>query len=277
MERSGCADRPVFAGGQDRLRRRSGGGTLLLVAHGSRDPRAACSTRALARAVGAARAGTPVTAAFLDFETPRVPAALAAMQEPRVTVVPLLLTAAYHGRVDMPRAVAEAGAPVTLAEVLGPVAGATRDARALDLIVSALCRRLAAATGSAGPSAVRGGFDGIVLAAAGTRDVPALATVDLVANEVSARLRVPCRPGYASGHGPSVDEAVGALRRDGVRRPALAAYFLAPGLLYDRVAAQAHRLGVAAVAAPLDDAPEIVDLVLLRAESCTKPTEPVLV
>ncbi|HKT05043.1 MAG TPA: CbiX/SirB N-terminal domain-containing protein, partial [Rugosimonospora sp.] len=98
---------------------------LVLVAHGSRDPRAARSTWALTRAVGAARGGPPVAAAFLDFAGPRLPAALADVAEPAVTVVPLLLTAAYHGRVDVPGEVAKAPTRtgVALAEVLGPVAG----------------------------------------------------------------------------------------------------------------------------------------------------------
>jgi sirohydrochlorin ferrochelatase len=236
--------------------------SLVLVAHGSRDPRAARSTWALTRAVGAARAGSRVAAAFLDFEGPRLPAALAQSVEPAVTVVPLLLTAAYHGRVDVPGEVAKVprGRSVALAEVLGPVAGPAADAVALDLVVRALRRRLLE-TLSGGPEP-----DGIVLAAAGTRVVPALATVDLVAAALSASFGVPCRPGYASGSGPRVADAIAALRVAGARRIAAAAYFLAPGLLYDRAAAQACDAGVTDVAQPLDDAPEIVDLVLLRAD-----------
>ena len=38
-------------------------------------------------------------------------------------VVPLLFTAAYHGRVDIPTAVAAAPLDVTVADVLGPVDG----------------------------------------------------------------------------------------------------------------------------------------------------------
>jgi sirohydrochlorin ferrochelatase len=203
-----------------------------------------------------------VGAAFLDFEAPRLPAALAEIVDPAVTVVPLLLTAAYHGRVDVPGEVAKApaGRSVALAEVLGPVAGADTDAVALDLVVRALRRRLdEAVSESPGP-------DGIVLGAAGTRVGPALATVDLVAATLSAALGVPCRPGYASGAGPGAADAVAALRDAGARRIAVAAYFLAPGLLYDRVAGQARDAGAVAVAQPLDDAPEIVDLVLLRAD-----------
>jgi sirohydrochlorin ferrochelatase len=236
---------------------------LVLVAHGSRDPRAARSTWALTRAVGAARVGYRVGAAFLDFEAPRLPAALAEVVDPAVTVVPLLLTAAYHGRVDVPGEVAKApsGTSVALAEVLGPVAGAAADAAALDLVVRALHRRLAEALGD-GPAP-----DGIVLGAAGTKVVPALATVDLVASALGTACGVPCLPGYASGSGAGVPEAVAALRANGARRIAAAAYFLAPGLLYDRVADAARDAGAVAAAAPLDDASEIVDLVLLRAEA----------
>ncbi len=236
--------------------------SLVLVAHGSRDPRAARSTWALTRAVQAARAGSRVAAAFLDFEGPRLPAALAQAQAPAVTVVPLLLTAAYHGRVDVPGEVAKApgGTAVALTEVLGPVAGATGDQEALDLVVRALLRRLDEALESAATP------DGIVAAAAGTRVVPARATVDLVAGALSSATGLPCRPGYASGGGARVSDAIGELRAGGARRIAVAAYFLAPGLLYDRVADEAREAGAIAVAAPLDDAPEVVRLVLLRAD-----------
>jgi sirohydrochlorin ferrochelatase len=244
--------------------------SLVLVAHGSRDPRAALSTRALTRAVSAARVGSRVSAAFLDFEAPRLPAALAEVAGPAVTVVPLLLTAAYHGRVDVPGEVAKAPArtAVALAEVLGPVAGAAADTDALDLVVRALRRRLRAVL-SAGP-----GPDGIVLAAAGTRVRPALATVDLVAAALSTSLGVPCVPGYASGSGPTVAEAVASLRAGGASRIAAAAYFLAPGRLHDRITREARLAGAVAVARPLDDAPEIVELVLLRADRAAIEASP---
>jgi hypothetical protein len=47
-----------------------------------------------------------------------------------------------------------------------------------------------------------------------------------------------------------------------------AAYFLAPGRLYDRVAASALTGGALAVADPLGDAPELADLVVARALAC---------
>jgi sirohydrochlorin ferrochelatase len=181
-------------------------------------------------------------------------------------VVPLLLTAAYHGRVDVPTELARAraasaAAEVRLAEVLGPVGGPVRDQAALDSMVAALARRLDEA-GSGRP-------DAIVLAAAGSRDLSALDTVDLVAHALSAALGVPCRAGYASGAGPDVDGVVAALAAEGARRIAAAAYFLAPGLLYDRAVGQARAAGVMVTATALGDAPEVVDLVLARASAAT--------
>jgi sirohydrochlorin ferrochelatase len=232
----------------------------VLVAHGSRDPRAARSTWALTRAVRR-RAGGPVDAAFLDFSTPRLADALAA---PAV-VVPLLLTAAYHGRVDVPAEIARAaseGADVPLAEVLGPVGGPVPDRAALELMVAALVRRLTEAGGSAGS-----GADGVVLAAAGSREPSAWETVESVADALSAVLGLPCRVGYASGTGPGTGASVAALAAHGARRIAVAGYFLAPGRLYDRAVEQALAAGAAVAAAPLGDAPEIVDLVLARADA----------
>ena len=238
---------------------------LVLVAHGSRDPRAARSTWALARAVGAARPGTRVETAFLDFEVPGLVAALrreADRGQRAATVVPLLLTAAYHGRVDVPGEIEKAsalGLSIGLASVLGPVAGARSDAVALDLVVRALRRRL--------DEVDPGPVDGLVLAAAGSREHSALVTVDLVAQALGDGAGVPCVAGYASGAGRDTAEAVREVRARGAVRVAVASYFLAPGLLYDRAVDAALAAGALVAAAPLGDAPEIAELVLARANT----------
>ena len=259
------------------------GSRLVLVAHGSRDPRAERSTLALAQAVRR-RAGAPVEAAFLDFSTPRLVDALAGSAVPAV-VVPLLLTKAYHGRVDVPAEVERArvaapGVELRLAEVLGPVAGRVPDRAALDAIVAGLVRRLGEAGGLAderwrapAPQASPA-VDGIVLAAAGSRDASTLDSVGWVAKALEAALGVPCRAGYASGTGPGTGAAVAALAGGGARRIAVAGYFLAPGLLFDRAVNQALAAGAACAAAPLGDAPELVDLVLARAAAAPCVTEP---
>jgi sirohydrochlorin ferrochelatase len=230
----------------------------VLVAHGSADRRAAAMTRALVRAVAAARPGLDVRPAYLDHAGPRpgdVLAAMAGLGHQRAAVVPLLLTAAYHGRVDLPAVLAAARSeglalPVRMTDVLGPVGGVTPAP-----LVAALRRRLAE-TGT--------GYDAVVLAAAGTRDARARATVSQAAVALGEALEVPCLPGYASASAPTAGEAVTRLRAAGARRVAAAAYFLATGRLYRTAMDSARAAGAVAVAAPLADAPEVAHLVLSR-------------
>ncbi|WP_412542078.1 CbiX/SirB N-terminal domain-containing protein [Longispora sp. K20-0274] len=95
---------------------------LVLLAHGSRDPRAAMTTEDLALAVSAARPGLDVRVAYLDHAWPRpgeVLAALAASGAPSAVVVPLLLTSAYHGTVDVPAVLADPPLPVHRAPIVG--------------------------------------------------------------------------------------------------------------------------------------------------------------
>lgn len=235
---------------------------VVLVAHGSQDPRAAGAIRALARAVAAARPGVPVRASWLEHTEPTpstVLCSLAAAGHPRAVVVPLLLTAAYHRRVDVPAAVAAArahGLPlaVRVGDVLGPADGTVDRA-----LLAGLRRRLA--------ETEPGPLDALVLAAAGTRDARARASVGRVAAALSATYGVPCRVSYASAAPPDVVRTVTRLRAAGARRVGVSAYFLAPGRLYDAVAAGARAAGVAAVAEPLADAPELAELVLRRVDA----------
>ncbi|MQA24800.1 MAG: cobalamin biosynthesis protein CbiX [Micromonosporaceae bacterium] len=223
---------------------------LLILAHGSRDPRSAVATRALTRAVAAARGGLPVRHAFLDLSAPRALDALSSLARAgsrEAVVAPLLLTAAYHGRVDVPAVLAEAAEALPelslrAAGVLGP------DPRLLD----GLTRRLG-----------KSEFDAVVLAAAGSSDPAAVATVHGMAAALGERHGVAGRAAFAST-APGVGDVVGALRDAGAERVAVASYFLAPGLLYDRAAEAARRAGAVTVAEPLVAAPELVEVVLAR-------------
>jgi sirohydrochlorin ferrochelatase len=245
---------------------------VVLVAHGSADPRAAATTRALGRAVAAARPGLDVRAAYLEHAGPRPGEVLARVARaryaetryPRTTVVPLLLTAAYHGRVDLPAVLAAARAdgvdlPVRVTDVLGPVGGVVPAP-----LLAGLRRRLAE-TGT--------GYDAVVLTAAGTRDATARATVDEAAAALGAALGVPCVPAYASAAPPTAGEAVTALRAAGADRVAMAAYFLATGQLYRAAADSARAAGAVAVAEPLGALRELAHLVLTRLDSSTVPAD----
>lgn len=267
---------------------------VVLIAHGSRDPRAAAATRALARAVAAARPGLSVHDSYLDHTAPepaRVLHELATAGHRRATVVPLLLTAAYHGRVDIPAALAaarEAGLrlPVRLSDVLGPV-----DGRVDDALLAGLRRRLVetvaagaeAASGTGATAKVAGDaagdgvlFDAVVLAAAGTRDAAARQTVDQAATAFGAMLGVPCVAAYASAAPPTAGEAVARLRAAGARRVAVAAYFLAPGRLYEAAMDSARAAGAVAIAPPLEAAPEIARLILARVDAAGEAIPPVM-
>jgi sirohydrochlorin ferrochelatase len=264
---------------------------VVLVAHGSRDPRAAASTSSLARAVQRARPDWTVRASYLDHAGPRPLDVLAALPGPRAVLVPLLLTAAYHGRVDLPAVIREAAASlpirVTATDVLGP---------ASPLLLAAVSHRLLAPVPSrsgpsrSGPSVAdlsvagsgagglgvagpgvgglgAGGLDAVVLAAAGTRDVVARQTVADAAVALGERLGLRTAVAYASGPGPRADEAVSGLRAAGARRVGMAAYFLAPGLLYDASVDAARSAGAVAIAEPLGDAPELVRLIGARVDA----------
>jgi sirohydrochlorin ferrochelatase len=227
---------------------------VVLVAHGSRAPQAAATTRALARAVAAARPGLDVRVAFLELAMPRPAQVLSACSAgggARPVVVPLLLTKAYHGRIDLPAQVRGFDCAVT--DTLGAVSAP---------LLAGLARRL----DEVAPGR-RADYDAVVLAAAGTTVLTARVGVAEVARELGAQLGVPCQEAYASAAGPTGAEAVESLRAAGARRVAVASYFLAPGRLYDTVVASAVQAGAVAAAAPLGAARELVRLILQQVDA----------
>ena len=219
---------------------------IVLAAHGSRDPASSATMRALAARVDQVWPA-PVVAAFLDFDEPSIPDALAGLPDGSVpVVVPALLTNAYHGRVDLPGVLAQVPRPTIRAAVLGPD----------PLLITGLRRRL---------SELDEDFDALVLVAAGTSDPVARSTVDEMASELGRQLDVPCLAGYASASAPTPGEAVVALRAAGARRILGAAYFLATGRLYTAAVRSAVEAGAIDVAAPLGPVDELVQLIVTRA------------
>jgi sirohydrochlorin ferrochelatase len=242
---------------------------LVAVAHGSRDPRAAATVTELLSVVRAraARHGLPgldVRAAFLDHCAPSLPQVLgsvSAASDPcgPAVVVPLLLTAAYHSKADIPAQLAAAaaarpGLDVVSAGTLGPHG----------LLLAALERRLREAGVATGDAAARAAT-GVVLAAAGSSDPAANATIaELAARWARERGWRAVVPGYASAAGPRPAESVLALRDGGAARVVVATYLLAPGYFADKIRDTALGAGAAAVSAALGAAPEVADVVLDR-------------
>jgi sirohydrochlorin ferrochelatase len=230
---------------------------VLLVAHGSSDPRAAASTRALARAVAAQRPGLDVRTSYLDHAGPRPDRVLLDMQRlghRAAVVVPLLLTSAFHGRVDLPGVIDRAydhglTMRVQVTDVLGPVGGVVAP-----LLVAALRRQLPAVSA-----------DGVVMVAAGTRDDLARHTVDVAAAELGQALGLPCRAAFASGSPVTGAVAVAALRAQGCSRIAVSSYFLATGKLHEIAVDSAVSAGALTPAAPpLGRALDLARLVVAR-------------
>jgi sirohydrochlorin ferrochelatase len=203
--------------------------TLLAVAHGTRSPAGQWQIRDLAAAVARSRPHLDVRLAYVDVQEPRVGQVVPAVRD--AVVVPLLLSAGYHVRVDIADAVR--GTTIPVAPALGPD----------DVLLDSLTRHLPAA-------------DVTVLAAAGSSDPAWRADVEAMA----ARLPGGAHVAYASGSEPRVAEVVSRLRAEGARRIAVAAYLLADGLFYRTL----HRAGADAVTPPLCLDPAVTELVARR-------------
>ena len=226
---------------------------LIAVAHGSRDPRAAATVQQLLAAVRRARPGLPVRASYLDHAPPAPPRALAGLAE--AVVLPLLLTAAYHSRVDIPRVLREVPATrIRYGEPLGPH----------PLLVRALERRLAEAGVPVGdPDAVAD--TAVVLVSAGSSDRRANQVIARIARRwARERGWWAVTPGYASAARPTPGAEVARLLRAGAPRVVVAPYLLAPGYFADRVRREALDAGAETVAGVLGAAPELAEVVLER-------------
>jgi sirohydrochlorin ferrochelatase len=248
---------------------------FVAVAHGSADPRAAAAIGALVPLVArrAQERGLSVPdlrVAYLGHAAPSVPQVMRTFgPDAQVTVLPLLLTAAYHSKTDIPRVLAQAGTGgpnVTYGEPLGPH----------PLLLRALERRLPEAAFE-DPAAT-----GVVLAAAGSSDPEANAAIAGLAARWQARTGwFAVRPAYVSPAGPDPETAVTRLREAGARRVVVASYLLAPGLFADRIRDVSLAAGAAAVSPALlpwppaallpwphaaggGAAPEVADVVLDR-------------
>ncbi|GAA0666400.1 sirohydrochlorin chelatase [Streptomyces thermocarboxydovorans] len=233
---------------------------LVVIAHGSRDPRHAATVQALVRRVRELRPGLRVETGFLDFNVPSVQGvleSLAAEGVRDVVALPLLLTRAFHAKADIPAVLAEAPARLRIrqADVLGPS----------PLLLAALEHRLY----EAGLSPADKSSTGVVLASAGSTDPEAIAVIAEIAREWRHTGWCAVRPAFASASLPRTEDAVRELRALGCERVAVAPYVLAPGFLPDRIAHGAAEADV--LADVLGPAPEVARLLLARYDAARAP------
>jgi sirohydrochlorin ferrochelatase len=236
---------------------------VLLVGHGSRNPRAADVVAELASRVRASLPGRRVAVAHLDFTDPAVGVALtelAADGAREVVAVPLLFAPGYHLRVDLRAAVAEvrAGLPWLSVRITEPL-GAAPLPGGPDLLLDALEARLSPDLG----------YDGVVLASAGSSDPVARQAVEDIAARWARRLGRPVVAAYGTSCGPTVSEAIEGLRAGGCQRVAMAGLFVAPGRLPDAARHTATEAGASRVGEPLGADARLVRLIAGRADAPT--------
>jgi sirohydrochlorin ferrochelatase len=231
---------------------------LIALAHGSRDPRSSATIEALVAEVRHLRPDLRIEAAFLELSRPRfdkVVDKLVRAGYDEIVVVPLLLSEAYHAKVDVPSVVAEAtarhdGLRIRATHVLGLETEFLQvlDTRLRDALREHRVREL----------------DALVLAAAGSSDPLANQAVARLARVWGARHHLPVTAAFASAAPPATGEAVRAFRREGRRHVAVGSMFLAPGFLPDRAAELAVEAGAVAVSAPLGAHPVLARTILAR-------------
>ena len=241
--------------------------SLTLLAHGSPDPRHARDVSSLAGRLKVAGIATQV--AYLDHHEPSPAQAARSWQDagaPDTTVVPLLISPAYHARVDVPAAITamRSAAPrlgVAAAEPVG-----------LHPLLLTAASELIAASGL--PVDAR---TGIILAAAGSRDLRAVGAMEslfrtqggAVADSLGARA---VRAAYLDGGRP-----LGRMRTlmrcvDGCTSFIVVPMVIADGILRDRIVTAADRHDTPVTPGVLADTNAMADLVVLRAGSAPAPT-----
>ncbi|MEU4994889.1 sirohydrochlorin chelatase [Streptomyces sp. NPDC021622] len=247
----------------DGRRRTDPAPALVVVAHGSRDPRTLATVSALLERVRELRPGLTVRLGHIELNEPLLPDTLAAATGSAV-LVPLLLSRGYHVKQDIPDAIA--GAPHLDARVAAPLGPHP-------LLVDALHARLVEAGWPTRPSEAVRRTSGVVLAAAGSRDPDSAADTRRTADLLARRIGVPVVPAYASPTANSpltVPAAVRSLAARGRHRAAVASYFTAPG----RFAAQCAEAAPWIAAAPLGDHQAMARLVLHRYEQARTTAAP---
>lgn len=224
---------------------------IVLLAHGSPDPRHAEGAEAVAEQVRRLWPGQ-VHTAYLDHHAPS--AADVAQRLTGGLLVPLLLTQAYHVKVDVPaaaQAMNQAGrGPFEVASALGP-----------DPLLFEACQELLA----------RGGFEpdahtAVVLFAGGSSDRDAITAIGVAADDQPLAGWGLWAVAALAG-GDSLTEVVTRLRALGMRRVLVVTYMVAEGVLRDRMAKQAGDEGVDVVPGTLSETGALARLVVARAEA----------
>lgn len=230
---------------------------MIACAHGTSSAQGAAEVNALRADIAALRPGLDVREAYVDVQQPDLVDVVAGLPEGEsAVVVPLLLSVGYHVKVDIARAVKSRPGSAAAAP-LGP------DPRLAALLDQRL--REAGVTDN----------DVIVLAAAGSSNPNAAASVEELLGQLRELRSNRMVAAYGASAKPSVPDAVAMLREeleggagagesagavDVGGRVVIASYLLAPGYFHDQLA----KAGADVVTEPLLPSPVLAEIALER-------------
>ena len=234
---------------------------VVLLSHGSADPRARLACDLLARRVGH-RLGAFVAQATLDLDRPRLDGAIAYLESKGIrdlVVVPMLLTTAYHATSDVPMfaAATQASHPHTHILMANPMGADPHLLDGLDAVLKTAGHRPDPQTA-------------VVLASAGSSYAAARSRHAALALQWRTHGWGASAIAFASGTGPRVEDAVADLRSSGYEKICVAPFLIAPGVMSQRIAAAARNSGAVAVTGTLHSTDAAMEVVLRRVRSAVE-------
>ena len=238
---------------------------VVLLSHGSPDPRSRLANDLLSRRVGH-RLNAAVSLASLDHDKARLDGAIAHLSErgvDEIVVVPLLLHVAHHATTDVPEATGriKVAYPGVKLWVAPPVGADAHLLKGLDAVLKV--------------SGYRPSPDiGVVLASAGSTHESARARHAALALEWRSHGWGGSAVAFVAGPGPRVSDAVATLQKSNIEKIVVAPFVVAPGVLSHRIASEARAVGATAVTGTLHSTDAAVDVVCKRVEEALKK-EPV--
>jgi sirohydrochlorin ferrochelatase len=188
----------------------------------------------------------------VDVQQPDVAASLADLTEGPVVIVPLLLSAGYHVRIDLREQSAHRD-DVTITRALGP------DPRLGDLLAARLRE-------------IEPHPETVVLAVAGSSDERANDDCRLVARMLGEQLGREVTVGFLAAAEPRLGSAVDAAPADAI----VGNYLLAPGYFHDLATREAHGRPIARplLTPDTEASASLVDIVVERyLDSVRQPAE----
>jgi len=240
---------------------------VLLINHGSRQPHAAVFAEELAGMLRRDEPARTVAISFLELNEPTPGQALRQLVRggrTNLRVVPLLFSAGYHYRIDVPAALDAVweSHPRIQVRIAAPLLVDSDEE-----LIDALDARLSETTSVATPQPAANA-DGLVLLAAGSSDHRARAGVAALAYNWGLSHGLPAEVAFCDLRGDEVRTAIALLHARGARRVACGSLFLATGRLLEAGRRAAFEAGAKAVAGPMGMTPALVALIRRR---CYEP------